>query len=906
MNRKNIFATAMAAVLLAGSLVSCSDDIIPDETTGNGTVTFSATLAEDHSTRAVTMGDGLSATSLCYAVYDSNGELVDEGNTTVNNRTANITLQLTTGLNYDIVFFAYRPSNTYKFNAAGKKVDINYAAMGSTVYDYKYDDDCFYQIRKGYKAGSSTQENVTLYRPMAQVNFGTNDLGADAVTKLYGSNVFSKISTKACGSLDLLTGEGTDEKTIEIRFHKPIKNTESLGDFPVSGYDYLTSAYILVNEPSELRTITLSTSKKGNATEAIQTIDVPNAPTKRNYRTNIYGSLLTTSSDWTVTIEPIFDGSTDVWTGNTDNPVKVDENNYTVNTPSQLAGLAEMVNSGNDFAGKTVTLTTDLDLNNINWTPIGTADKPFNGIFEGSGKTVSNLSITLGSTSIPAGLFGCVKSNGSNKGEVRNFTIDGATVNTLKALPAQYSTGVAVGWIYTGKCVENVIVKNAKVDAYRWTGGVVGKGYGSVNYCEAHNVDVTLHFEPDAEGFGNCDKAGAIVGQQDEGAFTLIGNKATDVNVTGYRHIGGLFGYVNYGNASTHKTVKDNSINGGKVIQNFTHNYDNIAAGELMGEISGFYGNDIDESNNIASDVTLVAPSTVTDAATLANAAKKGGFITLGDNLDLTTEPDPIELTQPTTLNLNGKKLTIKPGSLNNASELTIDGEGEITSSGFTICGDKSSKLIINNGTISTTTTDKYTSAIHTSGDVEINGGRIVAKNYQALVLNWPNNSTPSELVINGGEFISEQNGSGDTPSGDYAVNIYGGNSKAPHKAVINGGTFVGNAGVRIDGNVTVDIYGGEFIQRSVNSTGHALCAGAEKTFTTIWPTVNVHGGYFFGNPGQAICKDGEAKVIVSGAYVNKTTGSFTLGEGAAAVTLGTPVTRTVEGSTYSFGYQIK
>ena len=44
---------------------------------------------------------------------------------------------------------------------------------------------------------------------------------------------------------------------------------------------------------------------------------------------------------------------------------------YEIASAAQLAGLAELVNEGNDFSGTTFTLTTDINLNDKEWTPIG-------------------------------------------------------------------------------------------------------------------------------------------------------------------------------------------------------------------------------------------------------------------------------------------------------------------------------------------------------------------------------------------------------------------------------------------------------------------------------------------------------------------------------------------------------
>ena len=90
---------------------------------------------------------------------------------------------------------------------------------------------------------------------------------------------------------------------------------------------------------------------------------------------------------------------------------------FSISTPEQLAGLARLVNGGNTFEGKTITLTAAINLGGHGWTPIGSGDifsptqaKPFSGVFDGGGYSIVGLSITreeYGET--PAALFGYVR-----------------------------------------------------------------------------------------------------------------------------------------------------------------------------------------------------------------------------------------------------------------------------------------------------------------------------------------------------------------------------------------------------------------------------------------------------------------------------------------------------------------
>ena len=67
---------------------------------------------------------------------------------------------------------------------------------------------------------------------------------------------------------------------------------------------------------------------------------------------------------------------------------------YQISTSEELAFLAQQVNSGNSYAGIHLELTNDIDLNNLEWTPIGNGEFPFMGSFDGNEHTIKNLKIS--------------------------------------------------------------------------------------------------------------------------------------------------------------------------------------------------------------------------------------------------------------------------------------------------------------------------------------------------------------------------------------------------------------------------------------------------------------------------------------------------------------------------------
>lgn len=152
---------------------------------------------------------------------------------------------------------------------------------------------------------------------------------------------------------------------------------------------------------------------------------------------------------------------------------KEGDSEFTISTAEELAELAQLVNGGKDFSGKTITLTADIDLKGTNenqWTPIGTNDTPFTGTFEGNNHTISGLHIDNSNTAGNYyGLFGYVK-----KGTVQNLTVSGSVT-------AVFAGGV-VGW-NDGGSVANChnqaeVATNDQTFLDACVGGVVGWNEG--------------------------------------------------------------------------------------------------------------------------------------------------------------------------------------------------------------------------------------------------------------------------------------------------------------------------------------------------------------------------------------------------------------------------------------------
>lgn len=203
------------------------------------------------------------------------------------------------------------------------------------------------------------------------------------------------------------------------------------------------------------------------------------------------------------------------------------QGNYTVTSAEGLKNIAKLVNEEWKL-GINITLTADIDLKGIDWTPIGKDDnKAYTGTFDGNGKTITGLTVT-GSYKY-AGLFGDIDENGT---------------------------------------VKNVVLEDVQITSDNSSGsvgGVAGDSWGTIENCSVSGSVSS-----------RC-TAGGVVGQQFGGSITLCGSSAT---VKGTGEVGGVAGKTDNsatltacyatGNVTFERASTINTFAGGVVGSNGT------------------------------------------------------------------------------------------------------------------------------------------------------------------------------------------------------------------------------------------------------------------------------------------------------------------------------------------------
>ena len=159
---------------------------------------------------------------------------------------------------------------------------------------------------------------------------------------------------------------------------------------------------------------------------------------------------------------------------------------YTKTTTLYISSMEEFknfrddVNSGNSYVDKSVYLTTDLDLKDEAWVPIGTVDNPFKGYFSGENHIISGLKVS--GEVYDAGLFGyCFEADiwslvvfGDVSVEINGTGYE--TVGTGGIVGSAYTTSV-----YNCMFFGNVSCKGTLTDFN--AGGIVGIGSGDIVEC---------------------------------------------------------------------------------------------------------------------------------------------------------------------------------------------------------------------------------------------------------------------------------------------------------------------------------------------------------------------------------------------------------------------------------------
>lgn len=290
---------AVAAMLLT---TSCSNDETNELISGEPvTTSFKVQLPNTIGSRSQSgakkaFADGKTATKLKYMVFDENGvrvTAIPTGEKEIN-LTTDVQLTLITGKKYKIVFWAANANAPYTLDETGK-VTVNYEGMKANNESL----DAFCRCYE-FTAGTEVENPVKLYRPFAQLNVGTADMAKAVQNGFAKAAAQTKVQVSGIANeLNVLTGavSGNVDVTCDLA---AIPSGET---FPKAGYDYLSMDYLLVGKEAK-SVVDVKWTVTDGTFNSERTFT--NVPLQGNYRTNIYGNLLTSPTDFNVEIDPAF------------------------------------------------------------------------------------------------------------------------------------------------------------------------------------------------------------------------------------------------------------------------------------------------------------------------------------------------------------------------------------------------------------------------------------------------------------------------------------------------------------------------------------------------------------------------------------------------------------------------
>lgn len=153
-----------------------------------------------------------------------------------------------------------------------------------------------------------------------------------------------------------------------------------------------------------------------------------------------------------------------------DGVFKATANQYYISNAAGLKWMETAVNNGNSFKGCTITLMEDIDLENQEWTPIGTStSKMFYGTFDGNGKMINNLKVTR-EEGYGNAFFGNLASNSV----VKNVTFKKAHVQKGTNPYSGNAYGIVAAYVYGSCTFENVHVLESELHGYGKVGAILG------------------------------------------------------------------------------------------------------------------------------------------------------------------------------------------------------------------------------------------------------------------------------------------------------------------------------------------------------------------------------------------------------------------------------------------------
>lgn len=358
-----------------------------------------------------------------------------------------------------------------------------------------------------------------------------------------------------------------------------------------------------------------------------------------------------------------------------------EENPFIIDNLTDLTNFRNGINGGLDFIYRRFKIayvnlpnihwlqTSDIDLASVaNWTPVGNADKPFKGYYNGGHNSISNLKINRNAKN--QGLFGYASNAkiqnlrminsyvdggqccGSVCGNAVSVTLDSCFADNphiCEIIAVTSERGAICGYAYNSM-VSNCETSQGKVVGGMNTGGIIGYCLqGTISHCINYSTEV----------HGKAPQAqGGIVGLATNSQIRWCLNRA---NVYGADEVGGITGTggnttycintgaldIKYGGSSTWPIA---GIVGYSASCSFCINTGNISNSRnstnvRMGTITGLTvpANNCFNAGNAKSTVSLTSLSAIAESSS-TNCISVGRVICPPYNISDVSHNDYVDI----------------------------------------------------------------------------------------------------------------------------------------------------------------------------------------------------------------------------------------------------------------------
>jgi len=572
---------AAAALLATSCIYDGLETPAPEE---QSRVSFTLDLEGAIATRAIS--DGKSVDQLFYSIYkveeNENGEEVavlqkfvgsDEDGRVVKNDFVSgetVTVSLAKEQTYRAVFWAQDAACTAYDTKDLTNVQIDYASAANNDENR----DAFCAVTE-FVADAGVTCDVVLRRPFAQVNVGVVQSDWDqAVASGVTVKESSVVIKNAATSLNLLTGAvGPETEDVEVSYTAAAIPTEVLKvetdetQEGMESYVWLSMSYILVADHNDVagengmlgdESATLESAEftfvPENGTNIVLSDGLTNIPVQRNWRTNILGTLLAGSVDFTITIDPAYYNDSVVDYPLPDFVYDEPTKTYSVFTAEGLAEVSKLITESDEV--QNIVLAGDIDFaefktNGNSSAPIGCTGErddrnrlvcePFKGTFDGNGHTISNIYQSGWDMGYEWGQYGSIGLfSALENATVKNVVLDGFECQ-VEGGDVAFVAGSA-----EGDCTfENIEIKNGSIGTYNnGIGSIIGwSGAGNYTFKNIKiGSDVVL-----GGLWGSFDSSvGGIVGQGEPGASYHFENVEINCRLDVYNDVMAAYKYYRY------------------------------------------------------------------------------------------------------------------------------------------------------------------------------------------------------------------------------------------------------------------------------------------------------------------------------------------------------------------------